>query len=215
MPRCVLLLAVAAVLAGCGIPTGGAPDTIAPTDIPYGLAAPTSSAPTATSSPARQDRPRVYLVNAEDVLVPSGREVSGSTVREQLTDLLGQLAAGPTDGERDDQLASALPPGVQLSVGGVEGDTVTVDLVGTTQSPSGQRSRRAVGQIVLTATSLPGVHAVRLTRDGKPLEAPLPSGELTSAPLTAADYARLLMAPPTPPIPTAQPSPPAPTGPPS
>jgi spore germination protein GerM len=53
-----------------------------------------------------------------------------------------------------------------------------------------------VGQIVLTATSLPGVRGVRLTLDGEPLEAPLPSGELTSAPLTAEDYAALLSSPP-------------------
>jgi hypothetical protein len=192
----LLGLAAAAALAGCGIPTGGAPDTIAPTDIPYGLAAPSSNAPTTSSSPARHDLPRVYLVNPEDVLVPSGRDVSGTTVRERLIDLLGQLAVGPTDGERDDHLATALPPGIQLSVAGMDGDTVTVDLSGTDQAPSGQQSRRAVAQIVLTVTSLPELHAVRLTRDGDPVEAPLPSGELTSAPLTAADYSSLLVAPP-------------------
>lgn len=183
-------------LAGCGIPTGGAPTTIAPSDIPFGLAAPTSSAPAVPSLPARQDLPRVYLVNPEEGLVPSSREVSGATVRERLAALLGQLAAGPADSERDAHLATALPAGVQLTVTGMDGDTVTVDLRGTDQSPSGQQSRRAVGQIVLTATSLPGVGRVRLTRDGTPVEAPLPSGELTSSPLTAADYRALLVAPP-------------------
>ena len=192
----LLCLAAAAALAGCGIPTGGAPETIAATDIPYGLASPSSSAPTAISSPARQDRARVYLVDDEDVLVPSGRDVTGAGVPERLADLLGQLAAGPTEEERDDHLGTALPPGVELSVAGVEGNTVTVDLSGAHQVPPGQQSRRAVGQIVLTSTSLPDVHAVRLTMDGEPVEAPLPSGELTSRPLTAADYDPLLVAPP-------------------
>ena len=73
---------------------------------------------------------------------------------------------------------------------------MTVDLTGAGDAPAGQQSRRAVGQIVLTATSLPGVRAVLLTHDGEPLEAPLPSGELTSSPLTAADYEPLLVAPP-------------------
>ena len=65
-----------------------------------------------------------------------------------------------------------------------------------TQAPSGAASRRAVAQIVLTATSVPGVDAVLLTLDGDPVEAPLPSGELTSAPLTETDYEPLLVAPP-------------------
>ena len=49
-----------------------------------------------------------------------------------------------------------------------------------------------MAQVVLTATSLPGVDAVRLTFAGNPVEAPLPSGELTSGALTAADYATFL-----------------------
>lgn len=189
------VLVAAAVLAGCGVPTGDAPETIAPTDIPYGLAAPATTSPTAASSAPTGDRPRVYLVDQDDVLVPSGREVSGSTTRDRLADLLGQLAAGPTGGERNDQLTTALPPGTTLTVGKVSGDLVTVEL-GTVQAPSGQQSRRAAAQIVLTATSLPQVHGVVLTHGGEQVEAPLPSGELTSEPLTADDYASLLVAPP-------------------
>jgi hypothetical protein len=190
-----LVLIACALLAGCGVPTGDAPETIAASEIPYGLAAPATTSPTATSSPPSEDRPRVYLLDAGGVLVPSGREVSGSTLEERLDDLLGQLAAGPTAGERDDQLATALPPGTTLAVGKIAGDLVTVEL-GTAQAPSGQQSRRAAAQIVLTATSLPQVHAVLLTHDGEQVEAPLPSGELTSEPLTADDYASLLVAPP-------------------
>ena len=50
-----------------------------------------------------------------------------------------------------------------------------------------------MAQIVLTATSVPGVDAVRLTLSGAPVEAPLPSGELTSEPLNADDYATFLV----------------------
>ena len=59
------------------------------------------------------------------------------------------------------------------------------------------QSRLAVAQIVLTATSLPEIRAVLLTSDGDLLEAPLPSGELTTAPLQAEDFDPLLVAPPT------------------
>ena len=53
-------------------------------------------------------------------------------------------------------------------------------------------SRLAVAQLVLTATSVSGVDGVLLTLDGQPVEAPLPSGELTTGVLTGADYAALL-----------------------
>ncbi|MGY1808680.1 GerMN domain-containing protein [Blastococcus sp. SYSU D00669] len=193
-----LLVAAAVVLAGCGVPTGGAPEAIPASDVPYGLVdpAPTTAAP--TSSAPRADQPRVYLVGPDDVLVASGRDVDGTTTRERLADLLAQLADGPTAGERDDALTTALPPGLRLTVTGADDGTVTVDLAGAGDAPSGQQSRRAVGQVVLTATSLPEVRAVLLTLDGEPLEAPLPSGELTSAPLTADDYAPLATAPPPP-----------------
>jgi len=192
----LLVLAAAALLGGCGVPTGGAPDTIAASDIPYGLAVPSPGSPAATSTPPRDDRPRIYLVNADDVLVPSGRDVSGSSTRDRLDNLLGQLADGPTAGERDDELTTALPPRTTLTVSSVDGETATIDFSATSAPPAGEQTRRAVGQIVLTATSLPGVTAVLLTHDGEPLEAPLPSGELTTAPLAAADYEPLLVAPP-------------------
>jgi len=189
-------LAAAAVLAGCGGPTGSTPDRIDASDVPYGLTSPSPGSPAATSSPAREDRPRVYLVGPDDVLVPSGREVSGTSTRERLDDLLGQLADGPTTGERDDALTTALPPRVDLMSDVDAGGTATIDFSTASASPAGEQTRRAVGQIVLTATSLPGVTSVLLTHDGEPLEAPLPSGELTTDPLTAADYEPLLVAPP-------------------
>ena len=86
----------------------------------------------------------------------------------------------------------------------VDGNTVTIDIAVPDDASSGWESRRAVGQIVLTATSVPEVRRVRLTRDGEPVEAPLPDGELTSDPLTARDYADFLV-PPTP-SPTSAPS---------
>jgi hypothetical protein len=192
----LLALAAAALLCGCGVPTGGAPDTIDASDIPSGLASPSPGSPAATSSPARDDRPRVYLVNADDALVPSGRDVSGTTTHDRLDNLLAQLADGPTAGERDDELTTALPPRIVLTVSSVDGGTATIDFSATSASPAGEQTRRAVGQIVLTATSLPGVTAVLLTHDGESLEAPLPSGELTTVPLTAEDYELLLVAPP-------------------
>ncbi|SDF66150.1 Sporulation and spore germination [Blastococcus aurantiacus] len=187
--RRVGLCAVLAVLAGCSVPTGGEPSTIAPTDVPYGLAEP-SPAPTSTSPPeATADASRVHWVTAADTLVPRVREVSGRTRRERLGSLLEQLAAGPTRDERDEQLSTALPPEVRLGVTDLDGGTATIDLDELAEAPAGVSGRRAVAQIVLTATSVPGVESVLLELAGEPIEAPLPAGELTDRPLTAQDYA--------------------------
>ena len=187
--RRIGLCAVLAVLAGCGVPTGGEPSTIAPTDVPYGLADPTP-APTSTAPPeATADVSRVHWVSATDTLVPRVREVSGSTRRDRLADLLEQLAAGPTGDERDEQLSTDLPPEVRLGVTDLDGGTATIDLDELAEAPSGVSGRRAVAQIVLTATSVPGVESVLLELAGEPIEAPLPAGELTDRPLTAMDYA--------------------------
>jgi len=183
------VLALLAVLAGCGVPTGGEPSTIAATDVPYGLAEP-APPPSPTPSPeAVADASRVHWVTASDTLVPRVREVSGTTRRARLADLLEQLAAGPTAAERDEQLSTALPPDIRLRVTGLDGGTATIGVDALVEAPAGVAGRRAVAQVVLTATSVPGVDAVLLELGGEPIEAPLPDGELTDRPLTAQDYA--------------------------
>ena len=185
-------LALALAAAGCGVPTGGAPTTVAPSDVPYGLASPTDTAPAPVTPAPTTDEPAVFLVGDGDVLVPRGRESGPGTTADRLTELLGALAAGPTAGERREGLSTALPLGVELGVAGIRAGTATVDLRAPADAPSARESRAAVAQIVLSATSVPGVQAVLLTSSGSPVEAPLPSGELTSAPLTSADYAAFL-----------------------
>lgn len=199
LPATIALISALAGGTGCGVPTGGAPTTIPASDIPYGLAAP-SPTPTAAPSADPQLAPaRIFLVDGEDALVAQPRDADGSSRLARLEHLLTALAEGPSAGERDAQLSTALPPEVRLTVAELSGGTATIDIDGPAEAPSGWASRRAVAQIVLTATSVAGVDAVRLTLSGEPVEAPLPSGELTSAPLTAADYAVLLTAATSPP----------------
>jgi spore germination protein GerM len=197
--------AAVAMVAGCGVPTGGEPSTIAPSDVPYGLGAP-SPAPPPTSSPeANVDASRVHWLTARDTLVPRVREVSGTSRRDRLASLLEQLAAGPTRDERDEQLSTALPPEVRLRVTGLDDGTATIDLDAVAEASAGVSGRRAVAQIVLTATSVPGVESVLLELAGEPIEAPLPAGELTDAPLTEQDYAAFTAAA-APPVPPEDPS---------
>ncbi|WP_040337608.1 GerMN domain-containing protein [Candidatus Blastococcus massiliensis] len=189
-------LALLLVLAGCGVPTGGQPAAIPESDVPYGLTEP--SAPSATSAPPEvlPDTSRVYLIGPGDALVPRGRELNGSTRRERLAELLEALAEAPTAAERDEQLSTALPPEVELTVTSLQNGTATIDV--SAFAASALAGRRAVAQIVLTATSVPGVSAVLLELAGEPIEAPLPGGELTDDPLAAEDYAGFRTPSPTP-----------------
>ena len=194
--RALLPLVLVLSASACGLPTGGAPETIAPSDVPYGL---TSATPTRTredTAPPRPDAPRIYLVTADELLVPRGRAITPGTPAERLDRVVDELAAGPNRAELGDELSTALPPEVRLSVSAVDAGTATIDISASQDAPSELESRRAVGQIVLTATSVPSIDTILLTRDGLPVEAPLPSGELTSEPLTAQDYAVLLESPP-------------------
>lgn len=210
--RLIAGLAVA-LLAGCGVPTTGEPETIPAAEVPYGLASPTPSDPSSGPTETMMVATAIYLLTPEDVLVASGRETSTGSTEDQLDALLGELAAGPDAKERARELSTALPPEVELDAVDVSGGTVTIDIAGPVGAPSGTEGRRAVGQIVLTATSVPGVRAVLLTRQGERVDAPLPDGQLTSAPLTATDYEILLTAPA--PTPTVTPAPATPTAAPS
>jgi spore germination protein GerM len=130
---------------------------------------------------------------AEDgALVPRGRSLAAGPLRDRLDDLLDDLAGGPSPAELTGRLSTALRPDTTLGVADVTGTTVTIDLGGSADAPTGRESRTAVAQIVLTATSLPGVEEVLLTRAGEQVEAPLPSGQLTGQALSADDYAPLL-----------------------
>ncbi|MGY1828731.1 MULTISPECIES: AMIN-like domain-containing (lipo)protein [unclassified Blastococcus] len=207
--------ALLAVTTACGVPTGADPSTIAASDVPYGLAAP-SSPPSPPPAPVPDiEAGWAYLVGADEALVPRARDSGTGPIDERLGELLSALVAGPTEEERAEGLSTALPAGLEASVTGIDDGTATIDLSGAAPLPS---TRRAVAQLVLTATSLPGVEAVLLTSGGEPVEAPLPSGALTDAPLLPADYA-VFLSPPSrstaPPSPTAAPRPPATTAVPS
>jgi hypothetical protein len=189
--------------------SSGEPTTIPAGEVPSGLASPTPSAPSPSAEQTMLAETGIYLVTADDVLVPRGRELPQGRLETQLEELLEQLAVGPSAQELADQLTTALPPEVELDVTEVEQGTVTVDIAGPVEIPSGAEGRLGVGQIVLTATSVPGVAAVRLAREGEPIDAPLPDGELTAQPLTAEDFEAFLTARPAP-SPASTTPPPAP-----
>lgn len=199
-----LVLAVGA--AGCGAPAPGSTRSVPAEDVPYRLLDPASTAePRPSPTSTRQANPQLFLLGAEDLLVPVPSSVDAGGLRPVLRRLLAQLAAGPTEQQRQAGLASALGPEIELRLVGVSGSTATVDLV-LPRDPAADRLALAVGQVVLSLTSVTGVESVRLVQGGQLLEAPLPGGSRTSGAVTEQDYLPLTVGGQVP-VPKADPSP--------
>lgn len=183
-------LAVSGLLTvSCGAPHGGPTTTI--TQVPYDLQRP-ADAPTSSPQERPGSRPFVYLVDGQ-VLVPvEAAPPRPADTQATLAAVLEQLSTGPSETDRSAGLSTALGPDTRIRLERLGGGVAHIDVSAGDQVPSPARVPLAVGQIVLTSTSVPQVDAVLVTRDGSPVQLPLPGGALTSAPVTAQDYAELI-----------------------
>jgi spore germination protein GerM len=191
------LLAGVLALAGCGVPAEVAPSPIDPSSVPFGLSDAAPSSETASPSPTTAvNAPTVYLVDATrptTYLVPRSR--SGELPTDPVAALqvvLLDLAQGPNADDRALGLTSAVPPGAVLTVAQLSNGTATIDLSGDFANPPVAEQPQFAGQIVLSATSVPGVDQVLLTSNGQQLQLPVADGSITGLPLTATDYSSLL-----------------------
>ena len=192
--------AVVLVLAGlgaCGLPQDQSARPVDPKQVPYGLLQ--SGPPTASEDSQLRSTGRVgqqaqlFLLDGDDRLlgVPAGVG-KPLTTSARLAALFALLQRGPDDNQRSQGLSTAWSPGVRIQLRDFTDGLVQVEVAAGLKDPSADQLLLAIGQLVLTATSLREVRAVQLVRDGAPLEVPLPGGALTSAPLSRQDYAPLL-----------------------
>lgn len=187
------LLVVCAVSTSCGLPDSGPPRQIDPSQVPYHLLGTATAAPSTKGQPLRTTTPRLYLLTSSNRLRAVEAPLAPSGLPQVLPALLAQLAQGPDEAQRASGLATALGPGVALSLIRVRERTAVVQLDLGEQGPAANRLPLAIGQVVLTATSVRGVDRVKLVRaDGKAIEVPLPDGALTAEPVQADDYASLV-----------------------
>ncbi len=191
MKRLAGAIAVMLFLTGCGVPVQDDPMQVQPEVVPSQLR-PQATPQTQSPSTADPSKPKalIHFVRA-DRLVALTRDVPAGSVEDRLNAVLAALVVGPTEEELARGVASALPEGLQLKVLSVDGPEVVLELSGETDGRSATENVLAVGQIVLSVTSVRPVTKVRLARDGRPVEALLADGALTAEPLTAADYAEL------------------------
>jgi hypothetical protein len=184
-----VLVAALAGLGACGLPRSSSPAQVPPGDVPYGLLEAATANPAPTATPGVLLIPgTIFLADPEQKLVPVSVPVPNAQAIPMLQTLLNRLALGPSDRDRQRGLVTDLSPGSNLVLTNIASGTAEIELPPTGQDPSPSKLPIAVGQIVLTATSIAGVDRVLFLRDGIPLPVPGPDGSSTSAPLTAADY---------------------------
>ena len=177
------------VLAGCGVPRDDAPRVV-----PAGQVDPRllpQPSPTATPSPTGSSVFKVAFVVAGDRLKLTPRPVSPGSASEQVQQLLVDLASGPDDAEHAKGFSTTLRSATLTLMTLNDGEAV-VTMNGASKDPDPRRLPLPVAQVVLTLTSHPAVHAVRIISDGEPVEAPILGGGIAHRPLTASDYASLL-----------------------
>lgn len=183
-----------ALCGACGLPDGGTARQVPAAEVPYGLLATATSLPTPTSTPTRATIVgTLYLVDAQQRLVPLSVRVPESSIVALVQALLTRLSAGPTEADRSRGLQTDLGQGASLTLRSVSSGLATIELRTSSQDPSPRNLPVAIGQVVLTATSVVGVEQVRFVLDGNAVSVPAPpAGDLSSRPLSQADYLALL-----------------------
>ena len=185
----VALSVAAVLLASCGLPGEGDVERVSDGDVPYDLLE------SAAASPGGDDgdpaaAPRVFWLEDDQLVAHTAATSCREDPAVVVALVLDELAAGPRDDARAAGLFTAIPPESTLALVEIEGGTATVEVDPETEI-SPVRLPAAVGQIVLTVTSAPGVESVVIVSDGTTVPVPLPGGALADGPVTADDYADL------------------------
>lgn len=180
--RAGMLQVVLVAALSCGIPQDRNPDVV-----PGGAIGP-ALGPTPAAGPAAPEGEgvTVFFVRTGQ-LVPTAR----TAVRGDVNAALQSLLSGPSEQELAAGLRTAITGPAEVQLVRTEGATAHVDLAAPFVAIGGQEQILALAQVVLTATSVAGVTAVRFTLEGQPVDVPRGDGTLSPGPLTTPDYASL------------------------
>lgn len=191
-----LLVAACFTVAGCSIQPEAAPN-----DLPDERAEVFGEPDTGDEAAGTN---RIYLLAPTDADSPVRLRSVQRDVPTAPASVLASLFSGPNSAERQSQLDTAIPTGVELLGARPTGSLLTVDVSDVFDELTPDGLRLAVAQIVATATDIQGVKEVQLRVDGREQVWPLGNGELTDRPLTVFDYPGIVESsqPPFPAIPT-------------
>jgi hypothetical protein len=175
-------IAVAALVAGCGgIPSDDAPTLVARDAVPAEL----SESSTTTVATGAAFPGRLYLLFAPaegeerlltcPVLVDRAETASGQAVAV----LQALIALVPTESGCLASLINAVPPDLQILGAEVDDRVLVLDLANLT-AVQGVAARRAIAQIVFTATAVPGIDGVRFRQEGEDIAVNVSDGRTLS-----------------------------------
>jgi spore germination protein GerM len=183
--------AAALAVAGCGLPIQGSATEVPDDEVPFGLlevGPPIVVPPTPGPTVALHLVDGQQLVAVERPVPPDGEGAAGDVAAA-----IGALQEGPTAEEEQRGLDSALAAEEALVAGvAVQAGVAVVDLGEPFTEIRPDRQLLALGQIVLTLTSRPGVGQVRFRLQERAVEVPRADGSLTADPVSADDYRSLL-----------------------
>jgi spore germination protein GerM len=183
------MVPLAALAAGCAIPTQGSPSAIPSARVPFHLLDP--HPPTTTTT---QPKPTAYVsvrvfflnANASDALTPAARLVSAPA---QLPAIITALVTGPSSGDSAAGLTTAIPSNVAvISAGGTSQNVVTVNFNTAFGQITGTATEQAVAQVVTTVVdnTSPGTGVI-FEINGTHTSVPIANGSEVAGPVYLLD----------------------------
>ncbi len=192
--RWFLTLSLLLAASACGLPDEERSRTVDAEAVPYNLLTPAEQEPEdSDAGPAHpRGEPVVFWLRRDGRLTtaPVGATCD-DPVAQVVEDVLTALSASPTSEDGAAGLTSAVPPSARLELVALEDGVAVVDLDPVALGDA-ERLPLAVGQLVLSVTSAPGVVGLRLVTSDEDVDVPLPDGALADRPVTADDYVELL-----------------------
>lgn len=188
-----VIVAVLMAVAGCGISPDQAPsDVDLRVDPTIPLGTPASPSDGDDRVEVRAD---VYFVSDDQHVVPVVRSVGGVEPVAQISEVVRMLIEGPDPKEASSGLRSAVPSTTSILGVTLDDGMASIDLTDAFASVGGREELLAVGQLVLTVTSITDVDQLSIELNGRPIAVPLPDGALTDAPVSMPQYTSLLDCP--------------------
>lgn len=181
------VVAVAALLVGCGIPSDDEPRAMSDQDVPFDLLSRDNPTPSTTEPGPASAVVDVFLVGDER-LVGAPRELA-TPIRVE--DRIRSLLAGLSDEEAELGLRTAVPSGTELLGTELAANVLTIDLSEDFLSVQGSEQQTAVAQLVFTTTEAEGIDGVRFALEGELVQVPTDDGSLSAQPLTRDSYPSL------------------------
>ena len=189
----LVLLAMLALVAGCGITANDGPEAIAPENLPPDLLNPNPGSSTTVLQSGGTSTVSVFFierVSDRDRLAEVLREVDDATLPGPR---LAALLAQPTEAEAAQGLTTSIPADTVLLDATLEDATneLVVNLSDGFFSIEGEELVKAFAQIVWTVTELENVQQVRFLVDGRAVRAQNAAGVEQEGAVTPADYATM------------------------